>query len=153
MRIRVDTSSIRLTRWYEYLIRFVLGGAVTVAAGLIAKGLGPRAGGLFLAFPAILAASATLIDKHERERKERAGVRGIARAKQAVGADAAGAAIGSFGMATFAILVWKLLPEHSPLFVLSGATLAWFAVAFGLWTIRRKHTFVRRKLLHRSASP
>lgn len=136
MRILVDRSSLRLARWYEYLIRFVLGGAVTVATGLIAKKFGPAVGGLFLAFSAILTASATLIEKHEMERKQRAGVRGIIRAREAVAADAAGAAIGSFGMLTFAILVCELLPNHKPSLVLGGATVAWFAVAFTIWATR-----------------
>jgi hypothetical protein len=34
----------------------------------------PVVGGLFLAFPAIFPASATLIEKHVRERKEKAGL-------------------------------------------------------------------------------
>jgi Protein of unknown function (DUF3147) len=146
MRIRVDTSSVRLTRWYEYLIRFILGGAVTVATGLIAKKFGPGVGGLFLAFPAILPASATLIEKHEIERKRRAGIYGMIRARKAVGADAAGAAIGSFGMLTFAIIIWKFLPDHKSWLVLGAATVAWFTVAFALWAMRSwKRAAVRAK--------
>jgi hypothetical protein len=53
----------------------VLGGAMTVIAGLIAARFGPVIGGLFLAFPTIFSASATLIEKHVRERKEKAGLR------------------------------------------------------------------------------
>lgn len=146
MKIRIDCSSLRLTRWYEYLIRFILGGAVTVATGLIAKKFGPGVGGLFLAFPAILPASATLIEKHEIERKRRAGICGVVRARKAVGADAAGAAIGSFGMLTFAVIVWKLLPYHKSWLVLGAATLAWFTVAFALWAMRTwKRALVRSK--------
>jgi FAD dependent oxidoreductase/Protein of unknown function (DUF3147) len=52
-----------MTRWHEYLIRFVLGGLVTAATGAIASEFGPETGGLFLAFPAIFCASATLIEK------------------------------------------------------------------------------------------
>ena len=50
---------------------------MTVAAGLIAARFGPVIGGLFLAFPAIFPASATLIEKHVRERKEKAGLPGL----------------------------------------------------------------------------
>ena len=39
--------------------------------GLVANVWGPAWGGLFLAFPAIFCASATLIEKHEREEKEK----------------------------------------------------------------------------------
>src|SRR5207248_892486 len=86
--------------WHEYAIRFVLGGLATVGTGAIASLFGPQTGGLFLAFPAIFCASATLIEKLERERKERAGVRGARRGKEAAALDAAGAALGSLGELT-----------------------------------------------------
>jgi len=72
MIVQLNPSALRETHWYEYLIRFALGGAVTVVAGLIAARFGPVVGGLFLAFPAIFPASATLIEKHVRRRKEKA---------------------------------------------------------------------------------
>ena len=74
MKISFDFSALKRTRWYEYALRFFFGGAVTVAAGLIAKHYGPVFGGLFLAFPAIFPASATLVEKHETEKKRRAGI-------------------------------------------------------------------------------
>ena len=43
---------------------------------MIARKFGPLMGGLFLAFPAIFPAGATLIKKHEKEKKDRAGCRG-----------------------------------------------------------------------------
>jgi hypothetical protein len=45
------------------------GGAVTVAAGLIANKWGPGVGGLFLAFPAIFPGSATLVEKHKKQKR------------------------------------------------------------------------------------
>jgi hypothetical protein len=80
MIVQLNPSALRETHWYEYLIRFALGGAVTVVAGLIAARFGPSVGGLFLAFPAIFPASATLIEKHVRRRKEKAGFSGSAAA-------------------------------------------------------------------------
>ena len=77
MIVKFKPSALGQTRWYEYLVRFVLGGAMTVVAGLIAARFGPVIGGLFLAFPAIFPASATLIEKHVRERKEKAGLPGV----------------------------------------------------------------------------
>ena len=65
------SSALTQGHWYEYLIRFGLGGVTTVLAGLIAVRWGPVIGGLFLAFPAIFPASATLVEKHEREKKKR----------------------------------------------------------------------------------
>jgi hypothetical protein len=67
---------------------------MTVIAGLVASRFGPVVGGLFLAFPAIFPASATLIEKHVRERKEKKGLQGTRRGKQAAALDAAGAALG-----------------------------------------------------------
>ena len=62
------------TKWYEYALRFLFGGATTVVTGVPASRYGPVFGGLFLAFPAIFPASATLVEKHEREKKQRAGI-------------------------------------------------------------------------------
>jgi len=70
MRITADLSAIVRTRWYEYLLRFIFGGAMTILAGLVVKKYGPVIGGLFLAFPAIFPASATLIEKHEKQKKQ-----------------------------------------------------------------------------------
>src|ERR1700730_1765753 len=89
MNIGIKWSALRDTSWHQYLIRFVLGGAVTAGAGAIATLFGPETGGLFLAFPAIFGASATLIEKHERERKERAGLQGTRRGRGAVAVDTA----------------------------------------------------------------
>jgi uncharacterized protein DUF3147 len=73
MIIKVKIATLAEGHWYEYAIRFVLGGLMTVAAGLVAATWGPLIGRLFLAFPAIFPASATLVEKHEREKKEKSG--------------------------------------------------------------------------------
>lgn len=96
--IRFSPSSLREGRWYEYLIRFALGGAVTVFTGLKSSRYGPSVGGLFLALPAIFCASATLIEKHEIRRKREAGFVGERRGQGAAALDAAGAALGALGM-------------------------------------------------------
>jgi hypothetical protein len=74
MTIRIDLSGLRETRWHEYAIRFVFGGLITSATGLIAHLYGPQTAGLFLAFPAIFPATATLVEKHEAQKKNRAGL-------------------------------------------------------------------------------
>src|SRR5437660_5574357 len=125
MKVTVDLSALGKTKWYEYAVRFVFGGIVTVLAGLIAKNFGPKVGGLFLAFPAIFPAGATLIEKHEREKKERKGLHGKIRGRKAAGVDAAGAAMGACGLLVFAVLAWKLLPNHATWAVLAGTTLTW----------------------------
>ena len=50
MIVQLNPSALRETHWYEYLIRFALGGAVTVVAGLIAARFGPVSGACFWPF-------------------------------------------------------------------------------------------------------
>jgi len=137
MKIQLDTSALGKTKWFEYAIRFVFGGLITAVAGLIAKDFGPAIGGLFLAFPAIFPASATLIEKHEKQKKEKHGLDGSKRGRQAASLDAAGSAMGSFGLLVFAFIVWQLLPDHSAPLTLTGAALAWLAVSVLIWRIRK----------------
>ncbi|HVN29989.1 MAG TPA: DUF3147 family protein [Candidatus Binataceae bacterium] len=136
MLIRLNPSALKRTRWYEYALRFLLGGAITAIAGIIAKELGPVFGGLFLAFPAILPASATLVESHEREKKQSRGLHGARRGRQAAGVDAIGAAIGTIGLIGFALWTWRFLPQRSPLPVLAAGTSIWFAVSLLIWFIR-----------------
>jgi Protein of unknown function (DUF3147) len=138
MKISMSTSGLKQTSWYEYALRFLFGGLVTAAAGLIAKAYGPAIGGLFLAFPAIFPASATLIEKHERQRKTRLGLNAAKRAHFAVADDAAGAAIGCIGLTAFAVSTWLLLPNHSVGLVLAISAGAWAAVAVTAWVIWKR---------------
>src|SRR5215470_10834004 len=56
---------LRRTKRREPINRFLFGGAVTLAAGIVAKQCGAEVGGLFLAFPALFPATITLIAAHE----------------------------------------------------------------------------------------
>jgi len=146
--IKFDTSRLGESRWYEYLVRFIFGGCVTALAGLIAKRYGATVGGLFLAFPAIFPATATLIEKHEKDRKEREGKNGAERARMAVGLDATGAAIGAVALIVFAAIVWRGLPESSLSIVLPGAMVAWMiasGLGWMLWRLLRKNGRVQRR--------
>lgn len=96
--VRFSPSSLKESRWYEYLIRFVLGGVATVFTGLISSRYGASVGGLFLALPAIFCASATLIEKHEIRRKREAGLSGERRGQMAAAVDSAGTTLGALGM-------------------------------------------------------
>jgi hypothetical protein len=136
MIVQFKPSALRQTRWDEYLVRFVLGGAMTVVAGLIAARLGAVVGGLFLAFPAIFPASATLIERHVRERKEKAGLQGARRGKEAAALDAVGAALGSFGLVAFGLVIWLMI-VRSPVWALVLAAASWLAVAVLAWQVRR----------------
>jgi hypothetical protein len=147
MRIQLDFAALGKTKWHEYAIRFVFGGTMTAIAGVIAKEYGPVIGGLFLACPAIFPASATLIEKHEEQRKQRAGLSGKIRGRQAASVDAAGSAIGSIGLVAFAAVTWKLLPHDSVWLVLLGATLAWLSISALFWHLRKRdQTFVKMRL-------
>lgn len=132
--------------WYEYAIRFLFGGLVTALAGMIAKKYGPGIGGLFLAFPAIFPASATLIEKHERKRKAEKGLAGICRARQAVSADAAGAVMGCVGLIAFAGIVWQWVADLSPILVITAATFAWAIVSGLVWVAWKRNWLPHRAL-------
>jgi len=138
LRIQIDFSALKEIRWYQLAIRFCCGGLITAATGLIARKYGPAVGGLFLAFPAIFPAGATLIEKHEKEKKQRAGVRGDRRARQVVALDARGAAMGSVGLLTFALLASKLIVHHQPWLVMTACTLTWLATALLIWLIAKR---------------
>jgi hypothetical protein len=144
MIVKVSLSSLKDGRWYEYLVRFVLGGAATVLTGLISSVFGAFVGGLFLALPAIFCASATLIEKHEQRRKREAGLEGRRRGQQAAGLDAAGAALGSIGMLAFG-LTFSLLVKTSPPLAFVAALVAWMVVCVvAWWAWRRTREFARR---------
>ncbi|HJY91817.1 MAG TPA: hypothetical protein VJ255_16150 [Candidatus Acidoferrum sp.] len=108
MNASFTLGALAKTKWYEYLVRFAFGGAITVTAG-------------FLAFPVIFPASATLVAKHETQKKQNAGIATNSRGRQAVAVDAAGAALGSVGLAAFALTVWKFLPYYNSAFVFLAA--------------------------------
>ena len=138
MQIKVDPSAIGQTRWYEYAVRFLFGGLITAVAGIIAKQFGPVIGGLFLAFPAIFPASATLIEKHETQKKEEEGLHGTQRGREAASVDAEGSAMGSVGLLVFALVVWQFVPRYSTWVVLIGATVAWLTVSVLIWHVRKQ---------------
>ena len=120
---RIAAKPKRLARnsWKSYAIRFAFGGTITALAGWIAHVWGPVVGGLFLAFPAILPASVTLVQRHED-----AG---------AASRDAYGAMMGSMGLVAFALAIWFLSTRVSwPLALLIGA-FAWLAVSVAAFRV------------------
>ena len=137
MAIEFDLSALKRTKWYEYATRFFFGGAVTVVAGMLAKRYGPVFGGLFLAFPAIFPASATLIEKHETQKKRRAGMIDNLRGRKAAALDARGATLGSLALACFALALWRLLPRWNAALSLVAALAIWLALSLSLWRGRR----------------
>ena len=114
MIVKFNPSALRQTHWYEYLVQFVLGGVMTVATGVIA----------------------TLIEKHVRERKEKAGLPGGRRGKEAAALDAAGAVLGSFGLVAFGLVIWLVIVQSSASALILAAS-SWFVVAVLGWQVRR----------------
>jgi hypothetical protein len=120
----VDLSGLRTYGWKEYALRFGFGGAITAITGVIAHFFGPVVGGLFLAFPAILPASVTLVQHHEDH--------------EAAKADAFGAAAGCAGLLAFGALVWLLMPRRAAWLVIVLASIAWLLVAVAAWALARR---------------
>src|SRR5580704_13992281 len=141
MRVRIDLAALKETKWHEYATRFFLGGLITVATGLIAKKFGPAVGGLFLAFPAIFPATATLIATHEKEKKRRAGLDGTRRGRDAAALESRGTALSTVGLFAFGLIVWQLLPIHRAWLILMAAAGSWFAISVLVWRLR---VFVHR---------
>jgi Protein of unknown function (DUF3147) len=139
MHIEFDIRETKKTRWYELLVRFVFGGAITMTAGLLAKRYGPVFGGLFLAFPAVFPATATLIETHEKKRKAREGLSGKVRGRLAAALCARGTELGSLALICFAVTVWKLAPVLNFAATLFIALAIWFGTAFLAWGLQKKH--------------
>jgi hypothetical protein len=62
---RVDPSKLRSVTVRDYVIRFGFGFLISVVSAVVTDLSGARIGGLFLAFPAILPATLTLVEKKE----------------------------------------------------------------------------------------
>ena len=114
-----NVKRIKKTKPSEFLTRFIFGGVVTACAGLVTHYFGPTVGGLFLAFPAILPASLTLVERHSGR-------------EQAV-EDAEGACLGAIGLAAFALATWHFARIFDSPAVLGFALIAWLTVSIAAW--------------------
>ncbi len=115
-------EQLKKTKAWEYGVRFLLGGLITVGTGLVGHAWGPVIAGLFLAFPAILPASLTLVKQHDGR-------------EEAID-DARGGRLGSAGLAGFALVVVATAGRVPAPIVLLLATVAWAAVDVPLWFLR-----------------
>ncbi|QIG97373.1 MULTISPECIES: DUF3147 family protein [unclassified Bradyrhizobium] len=147
--VRVSLSSLREGRWYEYLIRFGLGGGATIFTGLISSYCGGCIGDAFLALPAIFCASATLIEKHEMRSKREAGLTGEWRGQQAAALDATGAALGAIGMLAFAFAFQSTVRSSVPAAFIC-ASFAWLVCSVLAWFVRPKIRSPRRLVKRRA---
>lgn len=117
-----DWSKVTKVKPAEIGVRFAFGAVVALVAAIVGALADPKVGGLFLAFPAILPASLTLIEKKE----------GMTKAWS----DASGGAIGAIGMAAFALTA-ILLMRVNPALALILALVAWIVVSTGLYFLIR----------------
>jgi hypothetical protein len=122
--ISVDPSRVRDVTAVDYITRFVFGAMISVVAGILGMHFGYRIGGLFLAFPAILPASLTLIEKKEGPRS--------------ADFDAMGAVMGAIGMVAFAVVSATTIGRLNVFVGIGLAALAWVAVSMGLYLLVSK---------------
>jgi uncharacterized membrane protein (GlpM family) len=123
-KVRADAGKLRTPPARDWLIRFAFGAGVSALAGVVSELAGPRVGGLFLAFPAILLASLTLVAKED----------GINQARD----DARGAVFGTIGLLAFAVVVATAATRWPLWATLTAATAAWAVVALGAYGIARR---------------
>jgi uncharacterized membrane protein (GlpM family) len=114
-RVQAKPQKITEISWKAYAVRFAFGGAITALAGWIASTWGPVVGGLFLAFPAILPASVTLVRRHEDA--------------DAAARDAYGAMMGSLGLLAFGLAIWLLSNRAAWPVALLAAAVAWLTTS------------------------
>jgi len=138
MGVELEPSHVKETKWWEYAVRFLFGGVITACTGLVSRRFGPGAGGLFLAFPAILPASLTLVKRHDGRRK--------------AADDARGAAAGSVGLAAFGAVVAGLSTRWHPALVLACATALWLAVSVAVWALAEARKRRREEAASSAAS-
>lgn len=114
-----DAGELRTIRPRDVVLRFVFGAAVSVVAGIVGYAVGERAGGVFLAFPAILPAALTLIESRD--------------GTSAAVSDVRGAVVGAIGMLGFALTVMALAGRIPVLAALLVATASWVALSAVLY--------------------
>jgi hypothetical protein len=117
----VHPEEVRSHKVSDYAIRFCFGAAISLVAGVIGLKFGPRVGGVFLGFPAILPASLTLIQK--KSGKTEAAI------------DSEGAILGSIALAVFAVFVWLAVIDLGVPLTLLIALVIWTAVAVLLYSL------------------
>jgi len=105
----------------KYLTRFVFGAGIAATAAMVGVVFGPKVGGILLAFPAILPASLTLIERKDGRHEAKV--------------DATGALLGSVALIGFAVVAALALPRLSPAIALGLACATWAVIAAGLYVL------------------
>jgi hypothetical protein len=119
--VGADPSALSKIRLGDLAVRFGLGAAISLAAGLISLAFGARAGGMFLAFPAILPASLTLIRKKDDP--------------EAAIHDLDGAILGAGALGGFALVTGVGLRRFSAALVLPAALVTWLGASLVAYVV------------------
>ena len=128
MKVRAKLESLKDKKPSDFVKRFSFGGAITGLVHIIAHYVGPVVAGLFLAFPAILPATLTLISQHD--------------GRVAASKDALGAIVGAVGLLGFAMVLWALVGVVAFSISLFAAIFTWLGISCTLWRVvlsRREH--------------
>jgi Protein of unknown function (DUF3147) len=120
-RPHFEPEHVKATRPKDLLVRFVAGALTSIVAGTLTLAFGSRLGGIMLGFPAILAASLTLIQEDED----------AAHARE----DARGAIVGGCAMAAFALAATLTLGHLTAAVALLIAAGAWVVTALALYAV------------------
>jgi hypothetical protein len=118
---RLQPAKLKEVGASDLVVRFAFGALISVVAAVVGLLWNAKAGGMFLAFPAILPATLTLIEKKQSKREAEE--------------DDEGATLGSVAMFAFAATAtWALtaLPAGLSLAAASGA---WLSVAALLYVV------------------
>lgn len=124
MRLALDRQALARPDWPQLGIRFAFGAGIALAAGLIGMRFGPRVGGAFLAFPAILPAALTLLERADGVEK--------------TDVDAVGAILGAVAMALFAAGVVLLARRTGPVAAIVAAATVWLLAACALYALTKR---------------
>ena len=88
-------------------------------------------------------AAASLVEKHERQKKRKAGIAFTLRGRLAAALDARGAVMGAVGGVGFAVVAWRLFADHGAAVTLTLALLSWISLSSLLWYTRKHHPWAR----------
>jgi len=125
-----DVQRLRDASVKDLGIRFAFGAGASTVAAIVGGVVGPTLGGAFLAFPAILPATLTLLEqKHGTE--------------DAIH-DQRGAVLGAIGLIAFALAGAFLFDRFAAAVVLLTASVAWVVVSVGIYLAVARYRHARR---------
>jgi hypothetical protein len=127
-RMRLIPRELARTRPRDLVVRFAFGAGVSALAGVVSLVTGPALGGVFLAFPAILLASLTLVAQSEGPRQAYE--------------EARGSVFGTLGLIGFAVVTGLVATRWPVWATLVAAAVTW--VVFGLGSYLMSRVVARR---------